>query len=116
MVTEIGSQSGWHSDDVRTEQSHGVREVLQGCLHSHLDVLLPKMDIAGAVELFFIVAITDAIGGEAISQSDDQNSGCLHQRLLTPDPLQSNCTRVRLVIYNLLSRQLLFLITGASRC
>jgi hypothetical protein len=68
VVTEIGSQSGWLSDDVRTEQSHGVREVLQRCLHSHLDVLLPKMGVAGAVELFFMVAITDAIGGEAISK------------------------------------------------
>ena len=68
VVTEIGSQSGWLSDDVRAEQSHGVREVLQRCLHSHLDVLLPKMGVAGPVELFFIVAITDAIGGEAISK------------------------------------------------
>jgi signal transduction histidine kinase len=68
VVTEIGSQSGWLSDDVRAEQSHGVREVLQRCLHSHLDVLLPKMGVAGAVELFFLVAITDAIGGEAISK------------------------------------------------
>jgi signal transduction histidine kinase len=68
VVTEIGSQSGWLSDDVRAEQSHGVREVLQRCLHSHLDVLLPKMGVAGAVELFFMVAITDAIGGEAISK------------------------------------------------
>jgi len=68
VVTEIGSQSGWLSDEVRTEQSHGVREVLQRCLHSHLDVLLPKMGVAGAVELFFMVAITDKIGGEAISK------------------------------------------------
>jgi signal transduction histidine kinase len=68
VVTEIGSQSGWLSDDVRAEQSHGVRDVLQHCLHSHLDVLLPKMGVAGAVELFFLVAITDAIGGEAISK------------------------------------------------
>lgn len=68
VVTEIGSQCGWLSDDVRAEQSHGVREVLQRCLHSHLDVLLPKMGVAGAVELFFLVAITDVIGGEAISK------------------------------------------------
>src|SRR6202030_831839 len=68
VVAEIASQSGWLSDDVRAEHSHGVREILQRCLHSHLDVLLPKMGVAGAVELFFIVAITDAIGGEAISK------------------------------------------------
>jgi hypothetical protein len=30
-------------------------------------VLLPKMGSAGAVELFFIVAVTNAVGGEAIS-------------------------------------------------
>jgi hypothetical protein len=68
VVTEIGSQSGWLSDEVRAEQSHGVGKILQRCLHSHLDVLLPKMGVAGAVELFFIVAITDSIGGEAISK------------------------------------------------
>ena len=38
------------------------------CLHSDLDVLLPKMGLVGAVELFFIVALTDNIDGEAISQ------------------------------------------------
>jgi|HubBroStandDraft_4_1064222.scaffolds.fasta_scaffold00030_15 signal transduction histidine kinase len=68
VVTEIGSQCGWLSDEVRAEQSHGVREVLQHCLHSHLDVLLPKMGAAGPVELFFVAALTDAIGGEAISK------------------------------------------------
>jgi len=68
VVTEIGSQSGWLSDDVRAEQSHGVREVLQHCLHSDLDVLLPKMGAAGGVELFFVIALTDSIGGEAISK------------------------------------------------
>jgi hypothetical protein len=68
VVTEIGSQSGWLSDDVRAEQSHGVREVLQSCLHSPMDVLLPKMGVPGAVDLIFIVAVTDSIGGEAISK------------------------------------------------
>jgi hypothetical protein len=37
-------------------------------LHSHLDVLLPKMGVSEAAELFFIVAITDSIGGEAIAK------------------------------------------------
>jgi signal transduction histidine kinase len=68
VVTEIGSRTGWLSDEVRAEQSHGVRNILQRCLHSDLDVLLPKMGFAGAVELFFIVARTDRIGGEAISK------------------------------------------------
>jgi hypothetical protein len=35
-------------------------------LHSDFDVLLPRTDSAGPVELFFVVAITDGIGGEAI--------------------------------------------------
>jgi len=67
VTTEIGSLTGWLSDEVRSEQSHVVRTLLQRCLHSDFDVLLPKMGSAGAVELFFIVAVTDAIGGEAIS-------------------------------------------------
>jgi signal transduction histidine kinase len=68
VVTEIGSHTGWLSEEVRAEQSQGVRNLLQKCLHSNLDVLLPKMGFAGAVELFFMVAITDKIGGEAISK------------------------------------------------
>jgi signal transduction histidine kinase len=68
VVTEIGSQTGWLSDEVRAEQNHRIRDVLQRCLHSDLDVLLPKMGFAGAAELFFIVAITDEIGGEAMTK------------------------------------------------
>jgi signal transduction histidine kinase len=84
VVTEIGSQSGWLSDDVRAEQSHGVREILQHCLHSHLDVLLPKMGAAGPVELFFVVALTDSIGGEAISKRiREELQGHVHRAGLT---------------------------------
>ena len=68
VVTEMGSETGWLSDQVRAEQSLRVRDLLQRSLHSDLDVLLPKMGSTGAVELFFIVAITDGIGGEAISK------------------------------------------------
>jgi hypothetical protein len=68
VVTEIGSQIGWVSDEARAEQSYGIRDLLQRCLHSDLDVLLPKMGFTGGVELFFIVAITDGIGGEAITK------------------------------------------------
>ncbi len=68
VVTEIGSQTGWLSEDVRAEQSQGVRDILQRCVHSDLDILLPKMGPAGATELFFILAITDEIGGEAITK------------------------------------------------
>lgn len=68
VVTEIGSQTGWLSDEARAEQSQGVREILQRCVHSDLDILLPRMGLAGATELFFILAITDEIGGEAIAR------------------------------------------------
>jgi signal transduction histidine kinase len=68
VVTEIGSQTGWLSEDVRAEQSQGVRAILQRCVHSELDILLPKMGSAGATELYFILAITDEIGGEAIAK------------------------------------------------
>ena len=79
VVTEIGSRTGWLSDEVRAEHSRGIRHLLQGCLHSDLDVLLPKMGFAGAVELFFIVAITDEIGGEAISKRiREQAVDCEH--------------------------------------
>ncbi len=67
VVTEIGSQTGWLSDEVRADHSRGIRELLQRCLYSNLDVLLPKMCAAGATELFFAVAVTDGIGGEAIT-------------------------------------------------
>jgi hypothetical protein len=53
---------------VRAEHSHGLRDLLRRCLHSDLDVLLPKMGFEGAAELFFIVAFTDTIGGEAITK------------------------------------------------
>jgi signal transduction histidine kinase len=68
VVTEMGSRTGWLSEEKRVEHYRGVMHLLQTCLHSDLDVLLPKMGSAGAVELFFIVAMTDAIGGEAITK------------------------------------------------
>jgi hypothetical protein len=67
VITEIGSQTGWLSDEVRAGHSHQVRDLLQRCLRSDLDVLLPKMGSAGAAELFFIVANAGGIGGEAIT-------------------------------------------------
>jgi hypothetical protein len=66
VITELGSRTGWLSDDVRAEYCHRVRELLRRCLYSDLDVLLPKMGSAGAAELFFIVVVTNAIGSEAI--------------------------------------------------
>jgi len=75
IVTELASRAGWLSDDVRVERSQAVRELLQRCLQSDLDVLLPKMGSAGAVELFFIVAVTDVIGGEAITRRIRESLG-----------------------------------------
>jgi len=66
VLTEIGSRTGWLSTEVRADQCRGIRELLRGSLYSELDVLLPKMDSAGATEQFLIVAITDGIGGAAI--------------------------------------------------
>jgi signal transduction histidine kinase len=68
VVTELGSQTGWLSDEARDEHSHGVRELLQRCLHADQDVLLPKMGSSGHAELFFIVAGTDLTGGESLAK------------------------------------------------
>jgi signal transduction histidine kinase len=77
VVTEMGSKTGWLSDEARAEHTNGVRDLLQRCLHSDLDVLLPKMGSAGAAELFFIVAVTDAIGGESLTKRiREQFDGC----------------------------------------
>jgi signal transduction histidine kinase len=68
VLTELGSRSGWLSDKVRAEYSYWMRDVLQGCLNSNLDVLLPKMGSSEASELFFVAAVTGEIGGEAITK------------------------------------------------
>ena len=79
VVTEIGSQTGWLSDEVRGEQSLRVRELLQRSLHSDMDVLLPKIGVGGPLEIFFVVATTDGIGGEAISKRiQEQLDGSEH--------------------------------------
>jgi signal transduction histidine kinase len=68
VLTELGSRSGWLSDKVRAEYSYWLRDVLQRCLNSNLDVLLPNMGSSGATELFVVAAVTDEIGGEAITK------------------------------------------------
>jgi signal transduction histidine kinase len=68
VVIELGSQSGWLSRDAQMESFQQVRDVLGRCMHSELDVLLPKMGTPAATEFFFIVAATDEIGGEAITK------------------------------------------------
>jgi signal transduction histidine kinase len=65
VIVELSSRTGWLSDEVRAEHSQGVRDLLSQCL-SDPCILLPKMGSAGAAELFFMVAVTDAIGAEAI--------------------------------------------------
>jgi signal transduction histidine kinase len=62
LVAQIGAPSGWLSDAARAEHTNWARELLQRCLHSNDDVLLPKMGSSGAAELFFIVAATDPVG------------------------------------------------------
>ncbi len=79
VITEIGSRTGWLSNELRAEQCHEVRDLLQRCLHSNLDALLPTMAFAGSVELFFIVAATDEIGGKAMTQRIlEQLGACEH--------------------------------------
>jgi hypothetical protein len=68
VLTELGSRSGWLTEKVRAEYSYWLRDVLQRCLNSQLDVLLPNMGSSGATELFVVAAVTDEIGGEAISK------------------------------------------------
>jgi DNA-binding response OmpR family regulator len=66
VVAEISAPAGWLSDEARTEHMQGIRDLLSRCLHDDLDVLLPRIGFGGPTELFFIVALTDQIGGEAI--------------------------------------------------
>ncbi|HLA73470.1 MAG TPA: hybrid sensor histidine kinase/response regulator [Steroidobacteraceae bacterium] len=66
MVAQIVSPAGWLSDAARAEHSLGAREMLQRCLLSDQDVLLPKMGSSGGAELFFVVVATDPDGCEAL--------------------------------------------------
>ena len=68
VSTEVGSRMGWLSEKVRADCSNWMRDVLQRCLNSKLDVLLPDMGSSGATELFVVAAVTDEIGGEAITK------------------------------------------------
>jgi signal transduction histidine kinase len=81
VVSQIGSDTGWLSDEARAQHTQGVRTLLQRCLLSDLDVLLPKMGSAGAAELFFIVALTDSIGAESLTRR-------IRQQFDDSDPIQ----------------------------
>jgi signal transduction histidine kinase len=84
VVAELASQTGWLSDEVRAEHCQGVRDLLHRCLHADLDVLLPKMSSAGGAELFFMVAVTDAIGAEAILRRIREQFS-IHRRTISSD-------------------------------
>lgn len=66
LVTEIGSQTGWLSNQARAQHGGAVRDVLQQCLYPGQDVLLPRMGFSGGVELFFVVAAADESGAGAL--------------------------------------------------
>jgi signal transduction histidine kinase len=67
VVVEIRSPSGWLSDEMRAEKTQSIRTTLQQCLYPDRDVLLPKLCFTGTLELFFIVALTDKNGGNALA-------------------------------------------------
>ena len=66
VVTQLGATTGWLSDVARAEHAQWARQLLQHCLHSDDDVLLPKMGSSGSAELYFIVAATDPVGCESL--------------------------------------------------
>jgi PAS domain S-box-containing protein len=72
-VTEVSSPGSWQSNVTRAEQRRIIGHLLQGCLHSDSDVLLPKMGVTREQQLFFIVAATGQIGGEAICKRIREN-------------------------------------------
>ena len=68
IVIETKSKVGWHSDEVHNETCHSIRDTLQQCLYSGRDVLLPRIDSAGAFDLFFLLAAADLAGAVALSK------------------------------------------------
>jgi hypothetical protein len=60
LIAELGTRTGWLSSEARAEYCERVRDLLEACLHSDRDVLLPKMGSAGASELFFMVVVAEA--------------------------------------------------------
>ena len=68
VMTEVESQKVWLSDKVSRGCSHRAGGILQRSLNSKQDVLLPKIDLPDAKELFVIAAVTGEVGGEAITK------------------------------------------------
>jgi signal transduction histidine kinase len=124
LVTELGSETGWLSDQMRREHSFEVRNVLQQCLHSSLDVLLPRMGSAGGVELFFMVVATDELGAAAVARqireqlnacTRIQQSALTHSTTFQPleatkrnpnEPTEGYLKKVTIEIENLMNQEL----------
>ena len=66
LIARIDAPDSWLSDATRAECSQSARDLLERCLQSDQDVLLPKMGSTGAAELYFVVAATDAAGAESL--------------------------------------------------
>jgi signal transduction histidine kinase len=68
IVTQIDTSGGCFSPELRAETSRRIRELLARGLHSDLDVMLPSIGGPAAEGVFFIIAVADEIGGEAIAR------------------------------------------------
>jgi hypothetical protein len=62
VTVEVRSPDGLLSMETRDEWSRDTRSLLQQCLLPDLDVLLPKMGVAGPEQLFQVVAFADEKG------------------------------------------------------
>ena len=68
VVAQVDSPAGGFSPELRADTSRRVRELLMRGLHSELDVLLPSIGGPAAQGLFFIIAMADEVGGQAIAK------------------------------------------------
>jgi hypothetical protein len=66
VVTEFNSHSECVSTEVRSERYRRIRELLERGLRCEYDVLLPRIGSPGAADLFFMVAVADEAGAQAI--------------------------------------------------
>jgi signal transduction histidine kinase len=68
IVTEVDSRSVGASSELRGELRRRIRELLERGLRGQYDTVLPKIGSAAAADLFFMVAVADEVGSEAIVQ------------------------------------------------
>jgi hypothetical protein len=68
VVARVETLDGCFSPELRADMSRRVRELLMRGLHSEFDVLLPSIGGPVAEGLFFIVAVADEIGANAIAK------------------------------------------------